>query len=174
MIPAPALRRAAVGDAAKLALIGAATFLHAFAHDHPGDDLVAHCGALHGEEPYARWLADPAHAFWLMETPLGAPVGYAMLSPPALDCPTAPDDLELKRIYMLGPWQGGGRGVALLDAVLEEARARAAARLLLCVYEANTRAQEFYARHGFARIGTQRFMVGATAFTDFILARGLG
>src|SRR3569623_895554 len=107
------------------------------------------------------------------ETVLGAPVGYAMLTPPGLSIPTAAGELELKRIYTLAGWQGSGLGRRLIEAVIEEARARRAPRLYLCVYEANIAAQRFYARHGFARIAEQPFMVGDTAFNDLVLARAL-
>jgi ribosomal protein S18 acetylase RimI-like enzyme len=171
----PILRRAVPGDAARLALLGGATFLHSFAHDHPGDALVAHIDAYHSREWYARLLADPACAAWILETALGAPVGYAVLTPPALDCATGPGDLELKRIYLLGPWQSGGWGVRLIAAVEAEAAARGAPRLFLCVYLANDRAQRFYARQGFEDTGTrQAFLVGDIQFEDLIWAKRLG
>jgi ribosomal protein S18 acetylase RimI-like enzyme len=169
------LRRAEPADAARLALLGASTFLHSFAHDHPGDAIVAHVEAYHSRDFYARLLADPACATWILETELGAPIGYALLTPPALDCPTGEGDLELKRIYLLGPWQSGGWGVKLLQAVEAEARARGAERLLLCVYSVNEAAQRFYARHGFADTGhRQNFLVGDVPFIDFIWAKSLG
>lgn len=167
------LRRAEAADAARLALLGSATFLTAFAHDHPGDDLVAHCRDAHSEARYAAWASGTDSALWLLETELGAPVGYALLDRPALDMPVSDGDLELKRIYVLAGWQSGGWGRRLLDAVRDEARRRDAERLLLCVYEANRRAQAFYAAQGFERIGTQTFMVGQAAFTDFVLAQRL-
>ena len=92
------LRRAEPADAARLALLGAATFLASFAHDHPGDALVAHVEAYHSRLWYEKMLADPDCAAWILETPLKAPVGYAVLTPPALDCPTEQGELELKRI----------------------------------------------------------------------------
>jgi GNAT superfamily N-acetyltransferase len=171
----PVLRRALPMDAARLALLGGATFLNSFAHDHPGDAIIAHVDAYHSRAWYERMLADPACAAWILETGLGAPIGYALLTPPELDCPTDDCDLELKRIYLLGPWQSGGWGVKLLGAVEAEARARGAERLLLCVYTVNQRAQRFYARHGYADTGyRQTFMVGDVPFEDYIWARWLG
>lgn len=168
------LRRARPEDAAALAMLGSATFLVAFAVDHPGDALVAHTRTYHSEGWYAAALADPAVAIWIVETALGAPVGYAVMTPPDLNHPTAPADLELKRLYVLPGWQQGGWGAKLMRAVETEARARGAERLLLCVYTSNVRAQRFYAREGFADTGSrQMFMVGDVPFDDMIWAKGL-
>lgn len=168
------LRRATPEDAARLALLGAATFLQSFAHDHPGDAIVAHVDFYHSRPWYAACLDDPGCAIWLLETPLAAPLGYALLTPPELDCPTDANDLELKRIYLLAGWQRGGRGAALLNAVEQEARSRGARRLLLCVYSSNIGAQRFYARHGFVDTGAhQTFLVGTVPFQDFIWAKPL-
>lgn len=168
------LRRAVPGDAPKLALLGSATFLAAFANDHPGQALVDHCASEHGVARYAGWLAQPGdHAFWLVETPLGAPVGYAMLCPPNIEIPPDPGALELKRIYALPGWQGAGVGHRLMDAVIAEARARGAPSLYLCVYSINHNAQRFYARYGFEKVGQQRFMTGDVPFTDWILRKPL-
>jgi ribosomal protein S18 acetylase RimI-like enzyme len=170
----PVLRRAVPADAARLALLGAATFLNSFAHDHPGDAIVAHVDAYHSRDWYGRLLADPNCAAWILETELGAPIGYALLTPPELDGPTGPGDLELKRIYLLSPWQSGGWGARLLDAVEGEAQARGAKRLLLCVYTVNEGAQRFYARRGYTDTGyRQKFLVGPVEFEDFIWSKNL-
>jgi ribosomal protein S18 acetylase RimI-like enzyme len=168
------LRRATSADADRLALLGGATFLTAFAHDHPGDALVAHVARYHAPDWYRAMLADPACAVWIVETPLGAPIAYAVMTPPDLNHPTDPGDLELKRIYVLSGWQKGGWGAKLLHAVEAEAKARGAARLLLCVYTANDRAQRFYAREGFADTGSmQNFFVGDVPFEDMIWIKAL-
>ena len=65
-------------------------------------------------------------------------------------------------------------GRALIRAVETEARARGAARLLLCVYSVNVRAQRFYERHGFAYTGRPLdFMVADAAFVDLLFAKPL-
>ena len=168
------LRRAVPADAHRLALLGSATFLHAFAHDHPGDALVAHIAGQHSPAWYAAALADPTRSGWIIETALKAPVGYALMTPPEIAHPSRPGDLELKRLYLLGPWQSGGWGRRLVDAVEEEARARGGDRLVLCVYEVNHAAQRFYARIGFADTGLrQAFLVGDVPFTDQVWAKTL-
>jgi ribosomal protein S18 acetylase RimI-like enzyme len=169
----PVLRRATAADADKLSLLGQATFLTAFAHDHPGDALIAHCRDQHSQALYAAWAEDPDYALWLIETELGAPIGYAALTPPAIDIPVADGDLELKRIYALSGWQNAGLGRRLMDAAIAEARARGARRLYLCVYQINVGAQRFYARLGFERVGKQDFRVGDVVFHDWILALDL-
>ena len=167
------LRRAEPKDAAKLSLVGGAAFLESFAGDHPGDDLVAHVTAGHSAQTYAAWLSDPDWALWIAEEAVGAPVGYAVLGPATLPGAQA-GDLELKRIYILHRWHGGGRGKALYQAVEVEAQKRGAGRLILAVYEANVAARGFYAHMGLRQIATTTFMVGATAFDDLVLAKVIG
>ena len=161
------LRRAAAGDAEALALIGAATFLETYGGEMPGRDIVVHCRERHAATLYADWLAQ-GWPIWLAEAEQGAPVGYAVLA--ESDIPQArPGDLELKRIYVLSRRHGGGPGPALFEAVLQEAKARGAPRLLVGAYARNHRALAFYRRCGFVEIGSRSFTVGATRFDDDVV-----
>ncbi|MFM9851545.1 MAG: GNAT family N-acetyltransferase [Sphingomonadaceae bacterium] len=166
------LRRATLADAAKLAAVGAAGFLESFADDHPGDDLIAHLEAHHTPTAYRAALNDPTLSLWIVEEALGAPVGYAMMGDSTLPFTTA-RDAELKRIYMLSRWHGGGWGGALLTAVVTEARARGAERLALAVYTNNPKAIAFYEAKGFQLLGPTQFQVGATVFEDLVMAKPL-
>ncbi len=166
-----AWRKAAPDDAEALSYLGAATFLASFAFDHPGKPLIEHLKAEHSTGYYAAKLANPDVDIVIGETPLGAPVGYVMLVPPEHPDLQQAGDWELKRIYLLGPWQGGGNGRALLEQAFEVAAARAARRLILAVYESNQRAVAFYERAGFTHIGETTFMVGDTPFRDMVYAK---
>lgn len=168
----PVTWRAAIADDADaLAYLGAATFMATFAFDHPGKPLIEHLRTEHSAEYYAKALTRSDIDIVIGETPLGAPVGYAMITPAAhpelqQDC-----DIELKRIYLLGPWQGSGNGRGLLDLVFAVAEKRRAKRLLLSVYEKNVHAIGFYERAGFTAIGETVFMVGQVPFRDLVYAR---
>lgn len=166
-------RAAQPDDAEALSLLGQATFLATFAFDHPGPALIRFLKDLHSPAFYAAKLANPDIDIVIGETPLGAPVGYALLCPPEHPDFQQEGDWELKRIYLLGPWQGGGNGTALLQQALDVARRRQAKRLLLAVYENNERAVAFYAKHGFAKIGDTIFMVDDIEFSDMLLARDM-
>lgn len=166
-------RKAELDDAGALAHLGAATFLASFASDHPGKPLIEHLNSEHSVDYYTRKLSDPGVDIVIGETPLGAPVGYVMLVPPEHPELQQAGDLELKRIYLLGPWQGGGNGRALMDQAMQIAKARRARRLLLAVYERNHRAVSFYERAGFLYIGETNFMVGNVAFRDMVYAKSL-
>ncbi len=166
------LRRAGVEDATKLSLIGCATFIESFADDHDGDEVVGYLTSEHTPDWYARELANPTKVAWLVEEAVGCPVGYAMAIPAALPGADPATDFELKRIYMLSKWHGGGWGAKLFTAVEDEARSRGAQRLLLSVYVKNVRAQKFYAARGFETIGRWVFD-GFEASEDFILAKTL-
>lgn len=166
-------RKAGPDDAAALAYLGAATFLSTFAFDHPGKPLIEHLDAEHSADYYAAKLAREDVDIILGETPLGAPVGYALLLPPEHPQFQREGDWELKRFYLLGPWQGGGNGRDLMARAIQVARDRGAQRLLLAVYESNTRAVAFYERAGFVHIGETVFMVGDVAFQDRVYAKDL-
>jgi len=163
-------RTANAGDAEALAYLGAATFMATFAFDHPGQPMMEHLRQEHSAAYYAAALRDPATDILIGETPLGAPVGYAMITPPSHPALQQEDDIELKRIYLLGPWQGGGHGKDLLNLVFAVAEKHGAKRLLLSVYEKNARAIGFYERAGFAAIGETIFMVGPVPFRDLVYA----
>ena len=167
------IRRATPDDAGALALLGAATFLETYALDLPGRDIVVHCAKVHVPEVYAGWLSDPQCAMWVAEAGEGrVAVGYAALTPSVL--PEAhEDDLELRRIYLLSRFQGGGSGRALMKTAVAEARARGAARLTLGMYGENHAALAFYTRMGFSTIGTREFVVGEKVCFDYVLGRPL-
>lgn len=163
------MRRAVPADAAKLSLVGGASFLESFADDHPGDDLVDHVSAGHSQAAYTAWLKDPAFAIWIVEEALGAPIGYAMLGPATLPGSTATDS-ELRRLYVLRRWHGRRLGHDLFKAVSAEAKVRGSIRLVLSVYTANASAIAFYQRQGMTAIGETQFMVGQTSFKDLVMA----
>lgn len=161
-------------DAPALALVGQATILETYADVLPVSDLLHHCSVQHGEALYADWLSRADHRLWLAEVAeTGAPVGYMALTPSNLPVPAGPRDVELRRIYVLSPFHGGGLGARMMRTVIEAATAAGYDRLLLSVYSHNTQALGFYARQGFTPAGVQKFRVGANDYDDLVLARAL-
>jgi ribosomal protein S18 acetylase RimI-like enzyme len=169
------IRAARPGDEARLSLVGRATFLESYANLLPAGDILAHTEQHHAPEVYAAWLYDTRYRCWLVEAGPGkAPVGYMVLSPP--DLPLADltsHDLEIKRIYLLHPYQRRGFGRALMEQATAYARDAGFARLLLGVYSRNTAALAFYNRIGFHRVGERQFRVGASEYFDHILGINL-
>lgn len=175
MATPPTPRRCAPGDEAALALVGQATFLETFAGILDGEDILAHCAQAHAADLYRKWLSYPGYALWLVETqPGNAPVGYMVVAPPQLPLPDTSGDLELKRIYLLGRFHGGGIGKRLVSAAIAHSTAAGARRLLLGVYAHNTNAIGFYERIGFGRVGHRRFNVGGKDYDDYIMGMPLG
>jgi ribosomal-protein-alanine N-acetyltransferase len=99
----------------------------------------------------------PTLHYWVAEVD-GVAVGHAVASILA-------DIAELQRISVLEDHRRTGLATALLDAVVAEAAAQGADRVLLEVREGNGAALAFYARHGFAEIDRRRgyYADGTTA-----------
>lgn len=89
---------------------------------------------------------DPAYLV-LMARRGGEPCGFVRVHPRGVaGC------AYIASIAVAEAERGGGVGAALLDAA--EVRFAGSSRyLFLCVSSFNTRAQAFYARHGYARMG---------------------
>lgn len=165
------IRPSVEGDEDALALVGSATFLEAFAGAIDGEDILAHCAIQHAPAVYRAWLEDGGTRIWIAETdPGAAPVGYVVLTAPAL--PMADlrrDDLEIKRIYVLHRFQRGGVGKRLLTHAAAHARQQGCRRLLLGVNAHNDQAIGFYERSGFRAVGERRFRVGSKEHDDLIM-----
>lgn len=101
-------------------------------------------------------------------------VGYLHIAPSSTPaCVTGTPALELKRLYVEPALHGRGIGKKLFDAGLERARHAGARTLWLGVWENNTKAQAFYAREGFSRVGEHPFVLGSDTQTDWIMQRSL-
>jgi ribosomal protein S18 acetylase RimI-like enzyme len=61
----------------------------------------------------------------------------------------------------------------LMSASLDAARARGAVGVWLGVNEENAKAQRFYGKHGFEKVGTKQFKVGDKLEDDHVLERAL-
>lgn len=169
------LRRCEAGDEAALALIGQSTFLETFAGVLGGKDILVHCENAHSPELYRTWLANPSIALWLAEiTPGGAPIGYMVVAPTQLPlADTSKDDVELKRVYVLGKFHGGGIGKKLVSEAVNHSLSIGAERLLLGVYAHNASAIGFYERSGFIKLGVRKFNVGGQDYDDDIMGMPL-
>lgn len=168
------IREAGLGDEHRLALVGAATFLEAYAGVLPGDDIVSHCAVKHSPVVYEDWLVGGEARIWLAEAEEGrAPVGYVAMTAPDLPLPTGPGDVEIRRIYVLHRFQKEKVGWMLMKTALDAARRTAKKRMLVGVYGKNDRAIAFYERVGFTVVGERKFQVGAMVHDDLILALDL-
>jgi GNAT superfamily N-acetyltransferase len=169
-----AIRPCGPQDADALALVSRATFLESYADVLPAADILVHCEVQNRPALYRDWLATPGWRAWLATAAgTGSPLGFALTCPPDLPVEPGPADVELKRIYLLHRFQGGGSGAGLLAATEAAARADGFERLLLGVYSQNAQALGFYARQGFSQVGVRTFRVGANDYDDLVLAKAL-
>jgi GNAT superfamily N-acetyltransferase len=166
-----AIRKAGPGDNSLLASLGAETFSDAFGAANTPDDMRLYLEKSFSPEVQAAELADPSGVFLLAENG-GVPAGYARLreSVPSTALAAA-RPIEIVRLYARTPWIGRGVGAALMQACLEEGRARGCDTVWLDVWERNARAIEFYQRWGFVRFGVQPFRLGNDLQTDILMAR---
>ena len=165
------IRKARPGDETALVDIGRRTFTETFGHLYPPQDLAHFLRTAHDEAVCAAELADPAFGLWLVEAD-GAAVGYCQAGPCTLPHPEArPADGELKRLYLLKAFHGGGVGGRLLAQVLDWLEKDGPRPLWIGVYFENFGAQRLYARHGFEKVGEYEFIVGGTRDPEFILRR---
>jgi GNAT superfamily N-acetyltransferase len=129
-------------------------------------------------ERFADYVADPTRHVLLAESE-GSVLGYAMLvhgEPSDGDVratirlrPT----VELSKIYVLPQAHGTGAAALLMARALEWARENGAAGVWLGVNQQNERAQRFYGKSGFERVGTKRFLVGGVYEDDYVMEHAL-
>ena len=164
-------RRRDLDAAPVLSALGAETFCETFGGLYRPEDLNAFLREYHSPDCYRRLIADPGSAVWTATTQDGEAAGYAAAGPctlPVGDLP--PRSGELKRLYVLGRFQGAALGGRLLTAALEWLEGAYDA-LYLGVYAENSGAQRFYARYGFEKVGDYAFMVGEHADAEYIMKR---
>lgn len=108
-----------------------------------------------------------------------AAVGYTML---VLAEPRDPDvasvvrqrpTAELSKCYVLPDQHGAGIARQLVEATVGLGEASGALSVWLGVNQFNARANRFYEKNGFERVGTKKFLVGDVWEDDFVRERVL-
>ncbi|MFP7762276.1 GNAT family N-acetyltransferase [Marisediminicola sp. LYQ134] len=172
------IREATMADAAVLHELAAATFPLACPPESTPEDIAAFIRDTLSEERMRDYVADlartvllaidgPRAVGWAMTVegePTDADVRRAVVPRPAV---------ELSKLYVRPDLHGAGLARRLVDASLDDARSRGAAVVWLGVNQQNGRANAFYAKSQFERVGTKHFVVGARLEDDYVRARVL-
>ena len=167
------IRRATPDDASTLSSLAARAFTESFGHLYPPEDLAAFIASSYSADAHRAYLTDPNCAMWIAEKD-GDAVGYVLAGSPCTlpSDAIAPEDGELKRLYLLPSAQNGGLGGRLFTTALDWLERDGPRTLWIGVWSQNFGAQRFYGRHGFEKVGNYEFLVGSVRDPEFILRRG--
>jgi GNAT superfamily N-acetyltransferase len=107
------------------------------------------------DEEVWRTRLERAATFFAVD-PAGSLVGTVT----GIDDPHEPLSREVVAMWVEPEWRGQGVGGALLDAVVEWARAEGVASIALWVADGNDEARRLYERRGFAETGQRDVIRG--------------
>jgi ribosomal protein S18 acetylase RimI-like enzyme len=180
------VRRASPADSAVLAEVAAATFALACPPHITQQAIDTFIADVLSVECFDDYLADPHRDLFVsVEVSVdgcvdgGTTTGYAMVvngeptDPDVQSALTVRPTAELSKIYVLPDHHGAGTSRLLMEAAIDAAQARGAEAVWLGVNQENERAQRFYAKSGFTRVGTKRFLVGNRYEHDYVFERVL-
>ena len=172
------VNRAGLWDAEALSDVAAATFPLACPPGSTDEDIEAFIDEVLSYERFGEYLSD-ATRIVLKATSIDRIVGYAMLVDGIPDDPnvaqalTLSPILEISKMYVLPGQHGTGVSTALMDASVAFAEGRGYAGVWLGVNQHNARAQRFYEKSGFTKVGEKTFQVGSQTHHDFVMQKRL-
>jgi ribosomal protein S18 acetylase RimI-like enzyme len=171
----PIIRPAAAADAAALAEFAERVFDEVFSEGNDPGDMASYLNEAFSPDIQRAEIETPGAIVLLAVDPAsGALAGYLHIAPAGRpECVSGEAPVELKRLYVDPSRHGRRIGKRLLDEGIARARAAGARTLWLGVWERNFKAQGFYTREGFARVGEHPFVLGSDTQTDWIMQRSI-
>lgn len=181
MTSAAHFRRAEPADADAISALAIATFALGCPPDTDPQDIAEHVAHELTPERFRMYIADPAATVLVAEVPAedhDALAGYAIFisgeAHPLIPASAHSEVeggpcVEVRKFYVDPRFHGAGIAAELMRRELE-LHADAAA-IWLSVNDSNRRAQMFYAKFGFAVIGTQQYRVGDDLQDDLVMCR---
>lgn len=168
MPPRFQIRAGQPGDADRLAVLAVQVWLHTYCPQGINREVAQYVLSELTVERFSARLAEPGTEFLVAEIDEWL-VGFAALHAGAA-CPADAGLLvELQTLYVQEHVTGQGIGSALLKAAEAKARAQSATPLWLTVNAQNARAIAFYARQGYAKVGTTYFVLGEGRHENHVL-----
>jgi ribosomal protein S18 acetylase RimI-like enzyme len=169
----PKIRLAAAADANLLSVLAAATFYEAYFEQDNSENLAGYIIDAFNIPQMETELNDPNATFFIAELNDRA-VGYAKLREgTTAEGVEHEKGIEINRIYVLEKVQGKKVGLSLIEKCFEAAIEKGFEIIWLGVWEENLKAQRFYAKLGFEKVGKLFFEYGDEVGTNFVLKRNL-
>lgn len=169
----PTLRKAVRNDGEQLSRLAERAFRETFGSANTPENMDLHCRSNYGARLQVDEISNPKMVTLLGEE-AGNLVGFAQLRwGDAPDCVVAESPGEILRLYVLSDWHGKGIAQSLMQACLDEMKARGSDLVWLGVWEHNPRAISFYRKFGFAEVGDHVFPVGSDPQRDIVMARAV-
>jgi ribosomal protein S18 acetylase RimI-like enzyme len=167
------IRPAAAADAPALAEFAERVFDEVFGPLNDPGDMASYLNEAFSPDIQRAEITGSGNIVLLAERG-GQLAGYLHLAPsPTPECVTGPQAVELKRLYVEPALHRLGIGRKLLEQGLARARQAGTRTVWLGVWENNAKAQAFYTREGFTRVGDHPFVLGSDTQTDWIMQRSL-
>jgi len=167
-------------SAALIALLARVTFTETFGHFFVNkQELQDYYQRTFSVEKLRTSLAKKNNVFWIA-TVDELPVGYAKLK---LNSTSSYSDnkvlldagktCQLQKIYILKDFLAMQIGQALQSTLFNEAQRGGYKNIWLSVLESNSRAINFYTKHGFQRTGEHDFSIGSVDFNFAVMHKVL-
>ena len=174
-MPSFSIRRCTVNDAETMAALGARLFTETYGPTHPEPELSRYLARSFSVDGVREAIADSEVTMLLVEDPEGKAIAYAYLrssaEPPA--GVRGESVFEIVRFYVDGAVQGKGVGAALMEQCFDDAQGLGADAIWLQVWKEAPWAVGFYARMGFAIVGSAPFYFGDRIGDDHIMTKSL-
>ena len=162
------IRTGQLADAERLAVLSTQVWLHTYCTDGINSDIAQYVLSELTTERWSLRLQDPQVRILVAERG-DFLVGFAAVSFGA-PCPSgASSSVELQTLYVQAHCMGQGIGKRLLESAESTALQQCASPLWLTVNAQNARAIAFYARQGYAKVGSTYFVLGQGRHENHVL-----
>ena len=155
-------------DIKTLQAIAKQTFTETFGSQNTAEDLAKVLNEEYDFDKLKAEVENPEsfYYFYYFEDELA---GYLKLNVGAAQIESDyPEALEIQRIYVLQKYQGKRIGLAMMQQALVIAEELKKPQVWLGVWENNFKAQAFYQKSGFKKVGSHDFILGDDRQTDHI------
>ena len=160
-------------DIKALQAIAKQTFTETFGSQNTAEDLAKFLNEEYDFDKLKAEVENPEsfYYFYYFEDELA---GYLKLNVGAAQTESDyPEALEIQRIYVLQKYQGKRIGLAMMQQALVIAEELKKPQVWLGVWENNFKAQAFYQKSGFKKVGSHDFILGDDRQIDHILLKTL-
>jgi ribosomal protein S18 acetylase RimI-like enzyme len=166
------IRKAEERDASSLAALSIEVWLNTYLRDGVSPLFADYVLSEFTAQKFRNSIGDPNLAIWVSENRMGID-GFVTVCSTATSPIANCSPLEIMTLYVQTRHQSNGRGVALLHRALDHCKGMGGESAWLKVNAENSRAIDFYLRHGFNKIGSTHFVIADKAYENYVMETDL-